>query len=617
MLKFLVSSASFLLCTCALASNVNVSSPIAGSTVADPFPVTASCGVAGADAMQIYLDGTLVHSVNVTNMVHYVSASPGNHRVLVKCWVNTTSYSSPTLSFTVAKEGGTDGVPVSSPFVNATVGSPFSVIAGCNIGGADAIQIYLDSSLVYSAKATSINDKLSASPGKHRFEAKCWVGSTSYSSGSFDITVAPQTGTNQVVVSSPLPSATVGTTFSSIASCNIAGADSMQVYLDSTQVYDENVTSMNFNLTSDIGNHQFEVKCWKGNSVYSSGVYQFAVGPEGGTSQVVVSSPLTGTRAAQTFNVTGDCNVAGADAMQVYLDSALVYSPDITAINYLASASPGASHQLEVRCLAGNTVYSSGLIAIDPVDTSGNGFEGSPNIPIPPSYAYYVDNIDNLSGWTSATGATAACTYGVISSTCNPPSASYSATVGHPADPAPLAGSDNISGLFQVFNGPPWADTIWTKNLIAGANVDHFIWDMYLYVNSTNYNGSELDLVMTANGGQEFLASAVCDRPINMLKVWNNGTQAWIPEASVPCDDILTAKSWHRITFYSTANISRDTLDFLMVRIDNVDYMLNQTVSTEATGWPDGAVSVQVQLDTNASGAGVNEYLESSQVYAW
>ena len=92
----------------------------------------------------------------------------------------------------------------------------------------------------------------------------------------------------------------------------------------------------------------------------------------------------------------------------------------------------------------------------DPVETSGSGsgFDGSLNIPIPPSSAYYVDNIDNLSNWTSATGAASGCPNGVASPTCNPPNANYNSKVEHPADPAPLSGSDNTSGEFQLFNGP-------------------------------------------------------------------------------------------------------------------------------------------------------------------
>src|SRR5271163_2330821 len=252
MLKVILSSAVFLLCACAFASSVNVSSPIVGTTVGDPFSVTASCNVAGADAMQVYLDSSLVYSNTSSSMNHYVEASTGNHQVEVKCWVDTTSYTSGTYSFTVAKEAGTNEVPVASPFVNATVGSPFSVIAGCNVANADVIQIYRDSSLVYSANAASVNYNLSASAGQHQLDIMCWAGGTSYSTGDFGVTVAPQTGGNQVVISSPLPNTTVGTAFSAIASCNVTGADAMEVYLDSSLVYNENVTSVHSNLNAGI-----------------------------------------------------------------------------------------------------------------------------------------------------------------------------------------------------------------------------------------------------------------------------------------------------------------------------------------------------------------------------
>jgi hypothetical protein len=618
MLKLIVFSATFLLCACAFASNVNVSSPIAGSTIAGPFSAIASCNVAGADAMQVYLDYSLVYSANGASMNAYIGASPGNHLVEVKCWVGPTSYSSGIYGFTVAQEAGTNEVPVASPFVNATVGTPFSVIAGCNVSGADAIQIYLDSSSVYTADATSVNHNLSASAGNHRLEVKCWVGGTSYSSGVYGITVAPQTGENPVVVSSPLPNATVGTSFSAIASCNVAGADAMQVYMDSAVVYEGPwaVTSTYANLNASIGDHQLEVKCWKGSTPYSSGIYQFAVGPEEGTSQVVVSSPLAGTREPETFNVTANCNVAGADAMQVYLDGSPVYSPDVTAINYLASASPEESHELEVKCWVGDTAYSSGVIMIDPADTSGSGFDGSPNIPIPPSFAHYAGNIDDLSNWNSATGAIPSCPNGVASSTCNPPNANYNPTVEHPADPASLAGSDNISALFELYNGPALGEVVWTKELFTNAKVSHFIWDIYLYVNSTNYGGSELDLLATANG-YAFMMGSICYRPGNSYFTWNNAAQHWISNPSIPCNNLLTADTWHHITFYSTVNTSNNTYEYHVIRIDNVDYVLNQTQNAQETGWPDGVISVQAQLDANSSGAGVNEYLENVQLYAW
>ena len=569
--------------------------------------------------MQVYLDGSLAYSANGASMNAYIGASTGNHQIEVKCWVGPTSYSSGLFGFTVAQEAGTDQVPVSSPFVNATVGTPFSVIAGCNVSGADVIQIYLDSSLVYSANATSVNYNLSASAGNHRLEVKCWAGGTPYSSGVYGITVAPKTGTNPVVVSSPLPNATVGTTFSAIASCNVAGADAMQVYMDSTLVYEGQwaVTSMNANLNASIGNHQLEVKCWQGDTAYSSGVYQFAVGPEGGTSQVVVSSPLSGTREASTFNVTANCNVAGADAMQVYLDGSPVYTADVTAINYLASASQEASHEVEVKCWVGDSAYSSKEILIDPADTSGSGFDDSPNIPNPPSFAYYVESIENFPNWSSGTGAVSSCPTGVPgSATCSAPNASYNPTVEQVADPAPLAGSYNLSGLFQLYSSPPLATVVWTKNLLTDANVSHLIWDLYLYVNSTNYNATELDLLTTANG-QAFMMGSSCYRPANSWNTWNNATQQWIRNYNIPCNDLLTPDAWHHITFYSTVDTSNNTYEYHVIRIDNVDYVLDQTQNAQESPWPNGNVGVQVQLDTNASGAGVNEYLESAQLYAW
>jgi hypothetical protein len=617
MLKAIVLIGALFFGALAVAQHVSVSSPLAGTTVADPFSVNAACNAAGADAMQVYMDSTLVYSAQAPSMNAYISAGAGNHEIEVKCWANTTYYSSGTYSITVAREAGTDQVPVASPFLNATVGSPFTVIAGCNVADADALQIYMDSTLVYSGNPASGDYNLSASPGGHHLEVKCWAGGTAYSSGLFGITVA-NSGASPVVVSSPLANSTVGTRFSAIASCNVpGGADAMQIYMDSTLVFNANVTTLNANVTASLGNHQIEMKCWKKGVAYSSGTYPFSAGPEAGTSQVVVSSPLPGTTEASAFNVTANCNIAGADAIDVYLDSSLVYSPKATAINYLAKASPASSHRVEVKCWAGGTAYSSGTYVIDPADTSGSGFDGSPNIPIPPSFSYYVDNIQNLANWSSATGAVAACPNGMASSACNPPKANYDSTVQQVADPAPLAGSDDVAGLFQLYNGPAWADVIWVKNLLTGSNASHFIWDVNLYVDSTNYNGSELDLYTTGNNGQAFMMGSLCNRPGNSLDTWNNATQQWIHNKSIPCNDLLTANSWHRITYYTTSDLPSDTYKYHVVRIDGVDYVLNQTQSAGGSGWPNGNVGFQVQLDSNASGAGVDEYLESVQLYAW
>jgi len=135
-------------------------------------------------------------------------------------------------------------------------------------------------------------------------------------------------------------------------------------------------------------------------------------------------------------------------------------------------------------------------------------------------------------------------------------------------------------------------------------------------VNSTNYNGSELDLYTTANG-ETFMMGSVCNRPANSWDTWNSATQTWIHNPNIPCNDLLTPDVWHHVTFYSTTDTSNNSYEYHVIRIDDVDYVLNQTQYAKDEGWADGWVGVQVQLDTNASGAGVHEYLESAQIYAW
>jgi hypothetical protein len=616
-------AAAFLLCACACASaqNVNVSSPVPGTTVSDPFSLSASCNVAGADAMQVYLDSTLVYSAEAPSMNAYINASTGTHKLEVKCWVDTTAYSSGTFSFTAAQEAGTAQVPVASPFVNATVGSPFSVIAGCNVPNANDIQVYLDSALVYSGNPASMNYSLSAAPGVHKLNIKCWAKGTQYATGDYNITVAPQTAANPVVVTSPLANSTVGTPFSAIASCNVpGGADAMQAYLDSYLVYAQNVTSLNANITAGIGEHLLTVKCWKKGVEYTTGDYPFSVGPEAGTSQVVVSSPLPGTTEPSAFNVTANCNVAGATAMQVYLDSALVYSPPVTAINYLATAS-SAPHTLEVKCLAGGSTYTSGVFPINPADTSGSGFGGSSNIPVPPSYAHYANNVQNYGDWTSETGPAANCAHGVPSPTCNPPDANYNPNVVQVPDPQPLAGSSKVAGEFQLFNGPIWNNAVWINNLYTNTSLTNYIWDLYVYVDSTNYNGSELDLYTTANGGLRFMIGSFCNRAGNSFDTWDSnppaGQKSWVHNKQIPCATLWTPNGWHHITFYNTVDFASSTYEYHTIRFDGVDYVLNQTQSAGGSGWPDGNVGIQVQLDTNASGLGVNQYIENIQVYSW
>jgi hypothetical protein len=276
------------------------------------------------------------------------------------------------------------------------------------------------------------------------------------------------------------------------------------------------------------------------------------------------------------------------------------------------------SNQLNIASLSGqlnNT--SSGSGSVGSSGSSSSGFDGSTNIPNPPAAANYVDEIQELSDWSGATGAASQCPNGVASSTCDPVSANFDSTVTHPSDPIAFSESDGVSGEFQFYQGPAWATAIWGHSLLTQTAVRNFIWDFYVYVSAATYGASELDLYTSLNSGQRFMMGSQCNRSANTWDTWSESEQQWIHNASIPCNTVLTAGAWHHVTFYNTVSSADNSYTYQVIRIDGVDYVLNQTQFTKEVGWPDGLIGVQVQLDANASGAGVNEYIENMQLYAW
>jgi uncharacterized protein (DUF1499 family) len=103
------------------------------------------------------------------------------------------------------------GVTVSSPGVGATVGSPVSYVASASTTtcskGVASMGIYVNNQLTYVVNGTSLNTKLSLSPGTYNTVVQEW----DYCGGSIftavPITVATQSG---VWVGVPANNSTVG-----------------------------------------------------------------------------------------------------------------------------------------------------------------------------------------------------------------------------------------------------------------------------------------------------------------------------------------------------------------------------------------------------------------------
>jgi hypothetical protein len=247
--------------------------------------------------------------------------------------------------------------------------------------------------------------------------------------------------------------------------------------------------------------------------------------------------------------------------------------------------------------------------------STGGGFAGSNTIPIPPANATHVGSIDNLTNWSSATGAASACPNGVAAN-CKFTSANYNPTVQHGRDPASLAGSDGIDAQFQLFNSPAWATVIWGHALMQNINVKKFIWDMWVYVDSTNYYSSEIDFYQSGYNGQRLMIGSQCNRQQDVWDTWDESAQKWIA-TNIPCNAAFSAGHWHRLTYFLGTDPVANTYTYYALRVDGIDHSINQTYYGKYAGWPQGMVGVQIQIDANASGAAVNESIESMQLYAW
>jgi len=252
-----------------------------------------------------------------------------------------------------------------------------------------------------------------------------------------------------------------------------------------------------------------------------------------------------------------------------------------------------------------------------PTATPFLGFDGSASIPNPPNGAVDIRNIQKLTGWKGLTGAASQCPGGVASSTCNPLNANFNATVMHPADPLTLVGSSGTTGEFQFYQSPGYATAIWGHSVGTYLSARNFIWDFYVYVDSVNFGNAELDLYTSLNNGQRFMMGSQCDRSNNSWDTWNESTQKWIKNTSVPCKSVLPVQKWAHATFYNTVDSSNNTYTYHTLRIDGIDYNLNQEEPTTHVGWPDGLIGVQVQLDADSNGDPVNEYIENMSIYAW
>lgn len=183
-------------------AGVTISSPAPGSTSASPVHFVASASSsAPITAMQIYVDNVSVFGTSAASLDTRVAMSTGSHFVVVQAWDSTGAvFKAPeTISVTTAS-----GVSVSSPTNNATVSSPFQVVATASASGPNpitAMQIYLDNQLVLTSNGSSLNNSVNAGTGSHSLVVQAWDSTGAYYKQGLTINVASSVPPNANVQS--------------------------------------------------------------------------------------------------------------------------------------------------------------------------------------------------------------------------------------------------------------------------------------------------------------------------------------------------------------------------------------------------------------------------------
>src|SRR5262245_7989634 len=123
--------------------------------------------------MRIYVDGSSVYLNSSSSLDTYVAMSAGGHSVVVQAWDSSGAVFKSTQTLSVS--ASSDGVAVSSPGNNSTVGSPIHVVASASAPNpVAAMRVYLDGVSAFTVNAASLDTQVSAATGTHSLVVQAW-----------------------------------------------------------------------------------------------------------------------------------------------------------------------------------------------------------------------------------------------------------------------------------------------------------------------------------------------------------------------------------------------------------------------------------------------------------
>ncbi|MEO5936725.1 MAG: hypothetical protein ABIP81_05890 [Terriglobales bacterium] len=158
------------------------------------------------------------------------------------------------------------GVTVSSPANGANVGTPVRVVANAtSTYPIVAMHVYVDNTLAYSVKASSIDTSLSMASGGRYVVVQAWDSTGAVQKQALNVNVTTETttqttNTSGIEVSSPANGSTVGSPVRVAASS--AGATAIHVYVDNTLAFSANAASIDTSIAMAAGTRNIVIQSW-------------------------------------------------------------------------------------------------------------------------------------------------------------------------------------------------------------------------------------------------------------------------------------------------------------------------------------------------------------------
>jgi hypothetical protein len=307
---------------------------------------------------------------------------------------------------------------------------------------------------------------------------------------------------------------------------------------------------------------------------------------------VTLISPTSNSSSAAPIhlvaNATGPAVIIGWDAE---IDGQFVWTgPGVPNIDVWIPATQG-THQLVVHAYDRHGIFGAAVVQIT-VTADG--------LPAPPPNAIVFDKIQQNGNWGS----------------CNDPGCAGGSGVGTYWMAQNQTAPSLSGGAAEFYNSGVWDNALWWQKMGANSNAHNFLWDFYFYLDS-NYNVSaqalEFDAFQFING-YNYMMGTECVYPSQIWDTWNEASGHWV-HSNIPCPH-FAPNTWHHMQLYTTTNTNTLQYTYVTMVIDGKSIPMNITGNALYLNWGNN-LGVQWQLDENANGSGVHEWMDNAKLTIW